>query len=127
MTLLINPETEEWWARSVTSTARALGTDASAGLSRAESAARLAARGPNEIPEEPPDPAWRMLVRQLTGAVVLVLFGAAGVAIAIGDIKDALVIAAIIVLDAIVGFVQERRAQQAVRSLRRMTSPFARV
>jgi Ca2+-transporting ATPase len=120
-------ERDRWWARAICDVEEALGTDGRAGLSPVESARRLARDGPNEIDEEAPPSAGAMVVRQLTGAVVLVLIAAAVVAALIGDLKDAAVIAAVIVVDTAVGLVQERRAARAVRALRSLSAPFARV
>src|SRR5262245_35443496 len=97
------------------------------GLSTAEAARRLAEVGPNEIRRDEPTPAWRIFAGQLTSPVVLLMLGAAAVSSVIRELADALAIAAIVVLNAVVGFIQEYRAERAVLALRSMTAPRASV
>ena len=123
----LTTEPEPWWARPVESVARALDTDPKGGLSDDEAAARLTSDGPNELLGTPPPPAWQVLVRQFRGAVVFVLLAAAVISAAIGDVRATSVILAVIVLNAGLGFFQERRAERAVLALREMAAPFARV
>jgi Ca2+-transporting ATPase len=117
----------EPWRLEAADVAKALGTDPTLGLGDTDAAARLARFGPNELVERGRKPPWRLFVEQFTNAMILVLMAAALVTAAIGDVKDTLVISAIVVLNGIVGFVQEYRAEQAVEALMRMTSPSARV
>ena len=106
----------------------ACGTSPDAGLSEAEAARRLGSDGPNELPSEPPVPAWRRLLAQfqdplvylliiaiVVSAIAWALEGAHGVPV------DALVILAVITLNAVLGFVQESRASDAVAALSEMT------
>jgi Ca2+-transporting ATPase len=97
------------------------------GISRQEAERRLASDGPNEIRREPGTPAWRWFVAQLASPVVLLLLGAAVVSGILRELADAIAIAAIVAVNAIVGFVQEYRAERAVLALRSMTAPRARV
>jgi Ca2+-transporting ATPase len=101
--------------------------DTSAGLSSAEAARRLAEVGNNELRRAEATPAWRIFADQLTGPVVLLMLGAAVVSGLLREVADAIAIAAIVVLNAIVGFLQEYRAERAVLALRAMTAPRARV
>jgi P-type Ca2+ transporter type 2C len=95
------------------------------GLSGEEAEARLAASGPNELPSEPPVGALEVLVHQLTNSMVALLAGAAVISIAIGEALDAAVIAAVVVGDAALGYVQEKRADEAARSVRKLLAPTA--
>ncbi len=97
------------------------------GLSTTEAAALLAQHGRNELRREEATPPWRILARQFASPVIALLGVAAVVAGAMGEWIDAGAIAAIVVLNGIVGFVQEFRAERAVLALRDMTAPRARV
>lgn len=115
------------WHEKASEVLARLGVDADAGLSSTEAAARLQHDGPNELPESPPEPGWRRLARQFTSTMILVLLGAAGITIAIGDLKDATVILTVVTLNASIGAWQEGRATQAMAALKRVTMPTARV
>ncbi len=95
------------------------------GLSSAEAEARLARYGPNVLRPARPRPAWKILVDQLRSLVVLLLAGAAGVAVASGDALDAGAIAAVLLLNTLLGFVTEMRARRAMEALLRLEAPRA--
>jgi Ca2+-transporting ATPase len=108
---------------------RLLGTDPVRGLPGAEAARRLAAGGPNEIQAEPAVPAWRKILAQFQNPLIYLLLGAVVVSVAAwlaegaeGWPVDAVVILAIVVLNAVLGYVQEARAENAVAALRQMTA-----
>jgi P-type Ca2+ transporter type 2C len=121
------PHDLEAWRLDAADVATALGTDVEHGLTDAEAAARLARYGPNELRAKAVRPVWRLFLEQFTNAMILVLIGAAAITVAIGDLKDTVVILAIVALNGIVGFVQEYRAARAMDALKRMTSPSTRV
>jgi Ca2+-transporting ATPase len=109
-----------------------------AGLTRAGAAARLAREGENKLREPPTRGFLRRLLAQFTDVTVLALLGAAGVAVAIGLAEDgaspwlerfgdALAIGFIVVLNAGIGFIQESRAESALRALGQLTAPTALV
>ncbi|HEX6261627.1 MAG TPA: cation-transporting P-type ATPase [Actinomycetota bacterium] len=99
-----------------------------AGLSTEEARRRLEEHGPNELPEpEHEGPAARLL-RQLREPMAILLLVAAGVAgIGLGERLDGIAIVAIVILNAVIGFVTEGRAQRALEALRSMETPRARV
>jgi P-type Ca2+ transporter type 2C len=98
-----------------------------AGLTAAEAAERLAAEGPNELFRAGPTPRWRVFIEQFRGAMVWLLVGACAISALLGEIADGIAIATILILNAIIGFLQESRAERAVLALRSMTAPRARV
>ena len=115
------------WTRGAVDVATALGTDPVRGLTADEAAARLAQYGRNELVEKDKRPTWRLLLEQFTNAMIIVLLVAAVITALLGDLKDTAVILAIVVLNGVVGFVQEYRAEQAIDALKAMSSPTARV
>ncbi|MFO7548683.1 MAG: cation-translocating P-type ATPase [Acidimicrobiia bacterium] len=116
-----------WWAREAADVAVEFATDIDAGLSATDAEAHLAEYGPNELEEEPRRPGWLMFLAQFANTMIVVLLIAAAITVVIGDLKDAIVITVIVVLNAVIGFVQEYRAEQAMAALRSMAAPTARV
>jgi Ca2+-transporting ATPase len=115
------------WARPAADVAAGFDTDTRRGLGRGEAAARLQAQGPNRIREEDGVLWSRIVIRQFTSPLILILVVAAVVSAAIGHRVDAVTILAIVLLNGILGFAQEWRAERAVLALRRMLSPECRV
>src|SRR5690348_1202200 len=97
------------------------------GLSTSEASRRLAESGPNELVREQRTPVWRMLARQVASPLIWTLAAAGVLAAFVGERLDAIAIGAIVVVNAAVGFFQERRAERALFALRAMTAPRARV
>jgi P-type Ca2+ transporter type 2C len=118
---------EPHWAVPAEAVAAALATDLAGGLTAEEAAARLERVGPNELVERGRKPAWRLLTEQFANTMILVLVAAGAITAVIGDLKDTVVILAIVVLNAIVGFVQEYRAEQAMAALKAMATPSVQV
>jgi len=104
-----------------------LASNLDSGLSPEESQRRAAHFGANELIEKPPRPLWRMLLDQFTDFMILVLIAAALISGAIGDVKDTLAIVVIVLLNALIGFVQEFRAERAMAALKQMTAAKARI
>jgi Ca2+-transporting ATPase len=100
---------------------------APAGLSSAEAARRLAEHGPNRLAETQVISPLRILLRQFAGFLVLVLIAAMAIAAALGEVIDALAIGLVVLLNGLLGFVQEWRAETALAALRKMLDPKARV
>jgi Ca2+-transporting ATPase len=104
-----------------------LGTDVNAGLSSAAARDRLHRYGRNELAEAPPEPWWKRLARQFGDLLIWILVGAAIISGLLGEWLDAVAILAIVVLNGILGFVQEGRAEQALAALRKLSTPHAKV
>ena len=107
----------------------ALGVDPDQGLTRQEAAQRLEQYGPNELEGTPRDPAWLRFLRQFKDPLVYLLLAAIGISLAAwaaegahGVPIDAVVIVIIVVANAIIGFVQENQAEDAVAALSEMTA-----
>jgi P-type Ca2+ transporter type 2C len=97
------------------------------GLSQAQAAAQLAIDGPNALNQKPGTPWWRLLARQFTSPLIWLLVIAAVISGVLREVVEAIAIVSIVLLNAVVGFVQEFRAQASVLALRALTSPRARV
>ncbi|MBV6408698.1 MAG: Calcium-transporting ATPase [Rhodocyclaceae bacterium] len=119
------PEPHSWHVRSVDEALAALGA-VPQGLTFAEAAARLARHGPNALPEGRRRSPLRMLADQFADFMILVLVAAAVVSGIVGEPSDTLAIFVIVLLNAVIGFVQEWRAERAMAALRRMAAPTAR-
>ena len=105
------------WTLDGATVASALGTDPARGLPVADATRRLLDYGRNELTERGTKPAWVLFLEQFTNAMIVVLLAAAGITAVLGDLKDTLVILAIVILNGIVGFVQEYRARGLSTSL----------
>ena len=116
-----------WHELSVEKAVHKLKTDAQAGLSASEADARLAHYGANVLLEKPRRSLLRMLFDQFADFMILVLIGAALISGMIGDIKDTVAIIVIVVLNAVVGFIQEFRAERAMAALKAMAAVSAKV
>jgi Ca2+-transporting ATPase len=102
-------------------------TTLAAGLAPDEVARRLARHGPNALVEGPRRGPARMLLDQFADVMVLVLIAAAGVASVLGEPQDTMAIVVIVAVNAVLGFVQEYRAERAMAALRVVAASPARV
>ncbi len=126
---------EEPYRLLVSEVARQLGTDLVHGLSTDRAHTLLEQVGPNELPEEAPTPLWKRFLEQFRSFLVIILLVAAVVSLGIAIFRpeggeefiDAGAIFAIVLLNAILGVVQESRAENALRALRKIAAPSARV
>jgi len=97
------------------------------GLSSADAQRRLAEFGPNEIRREQKVTRLALLARQFASPVIWLLLGASVLSAALGELLDATAIGTIVLVNAVIGFLQEHRAERAVMALRSMTAARARV
>ncbi len=103
-----------------------LGTG-SLGLTGEEASARLSLHGPNRLEEEPPPSALVVFVRQFRSPLIFILLAAMLVTLLLAEYLDAIVIGVVLLLNAVIGFFQERKAEGAVRALMQLVVPVARV
>lgn len=106
---------------------RELKTGDTHGLSQDVATRRLAELGRNELVGSGVKSPWRILWEQLTALMVVILIIAAMLSALLGDYKDAIAIGAIIILNAILGFSQEYRAEKAMAALKKLAVPSVRV
>ncbi len=118
---------DSWHAVDPDEVLKRLATYAESGLSSSEAAKRLAQYGPNELEEAPPISFWQMLGEQFNNFVVILLIVAAVISALLGEYIEAAAIFAIVILNATLGVVQERKAAQELAALRKLASPDAQV
>ena len=116
-----------WHALPVDQVAAHLNIRADKGLSSEEAEHRRQQYGPNQLTEAPPVTFWQMLWEQFNNFVVIMLLVAALISAVLGDWVEAAAIMAIVILNATLGVVQERRAEQALAALRKLAAPEAHV
>ncbi|HEY3426942.1 MAG TPA: HAD-IC family P-type ATPase, partial [Negativicutes bacterium] len=120
-------EIDKWYARTVEETLAFWQTDQHEGLSSAEAKNRLHKFGYNEIQEKEKMPWWKQFLAQFQDFMVLVLLAATLISAFLGEYADAVTIMAIVILNAILGFIQEYRAEQSMQALKKLSAPTARV
>jgi magnesium-transporting ATPase (P-type) len=116
-----------WHAVPTDELLAALGCDSAHGLDAAQLQAALARHGANVLPEVPPLPLWRRLLRQFQSPLIYILFAAAALAVALGHRSDALVILVVVAVNAAIGLLQEGRAERSMAALRRLSALRVRV
>jgi len=97
------------------------------GLSKQEAAERLIKNGPNVLQEQKKRSVLKMIISQFTDFMIVVLIAAAVISGIIGEISDTYVILIIVLLNAVIGFVQEYRAEKAMAALKKLATSFAQV
>ncbi|MBL9133215.1 MAG: HAD-IC family P-type ATPase, partial [Verrucomicrobiaceae bacterium] len=114
-----------WHALSKQEVIQALGSQD--GLTSAEAAARLAQHGPNELPEEAHKPMWKVFAAQFASPLIYILFVAAIISFAMSHASDAVVILVVVLVNAVIGAIQEGRAEHSMAALRKLSSLKVRV
>jgi magnesium-transporting ATPase (P-type) len=124
----------EPWLAEPEDVAAELGTHPGSGLTVAEAVERLRRFGPNRLDPTPPVPTWRKLLAQFADPLVYLLLAAVAISLVTWGIEgahgvpfEAIVIAAILVANAVLGYIQEARTEQAVAALQRMAAPTSTV
>ena len=102
--LLASSADLSWHAETAEIVASQLAVDPATGLTAAEAQARRQRHGPNRLTESAPRPVWLKFLDQFRSFLVIVLLGAAVLAGAVGDLKDAVVIAIVVFINALLGF-----------------------
>ncbi len=116
-----------WHTLEGSAVVQALHTSPQDGLTPEEARARLQSHGPNELAEAPRPGLLHNLIAQFNSFLVIVLIAAAVISAVLGDWIEAAVILAIVLLNAVLGLIQEHRAEQALDALRRLSAPEAHV
>ena len=121
-----HPKPKPWHAQPLSQVYETLHSSED-GLRDAEATERLQTHGPNTLRAKPPKSILRMLKEQLLDPMVLILIGAALFSALLQEWTEAIVIGTIVVGNAVIGIVQEKKAQSSLEALRNMRAPTARV
>jgi magnesium-transporting ATPase (P-type) len=114
-----SPEGQSWHAEEVPAVFTRL-ESSEQGLSSEQATERLGIHGPNVLQHVPGDGPFKILWRQINNPLIWVLLGSAAVAVALGKMTDGIVVLAVVILNSIIGFIQEFRASRAIEALREM-------
>ncbi|NLW23634.1 MAG: cation-translocating P-type ATPase [Clostridia bacterium] len=120
-------EEKRWFNYDPQQIAQDLNVDPKTGLSSEEVQKRLETYGPNALKEAPPRSKLSMFIDQIKETLVVILIIAAIISGALGEWADSIVILAIVVLNAILGVVQENKAEEALKALKEMTKAMVKV
>jgi calcium-translocating P-type ATPase len=115
-----------WHAMSVDEASKRLGTDSETGLEAADAAKRLQTYGPNRLPEGKKRGPFMRFLSQFNNILVYVLLGAGFTKLMLNLWVDAAIIFGVVILNALLGFIQEGKAEKALESIRNMLSAEAR-
>ncbi len=118
---------QNWYNKSIEEVSAELEVDISKGLSSEAADKKRDKYGSNELKEKAKETIFVKILKQLKDFLVIILIAAAIVSGVVGEVKDAIVIIAIVVINAILGVVQEGKAEKALEALKKMSSPNARV
>ena len=116
-----------WHSLSPQDVAKELVTDLERGLTAAEVTARLKQYGPNELVEREGPPFWKLLLNQFNQFLVIILIASALISFVLGEWLDGGAIMTIVILNAIIGLVQESKAEDALAALKKLAAPEAKV
>jgi P-type Ca2+ transporter type 2C len=116
-----------WWALEIADIEKALGVDASKGLSLNEVESRLDKYGPNQLKEKKEINPIAIFIDQFNDFIIWVLVAAALVSGFLREWMDAFAIIAVVILNSILGFIQEYRAERSLAALKKLSSPNSRV
>jgi Ca2+-transporting ATPase len=114
------PPLTAWHSITAEEAASSLGVTVATGLSKAEVTRRQAESGPNKVSARRGTPAWLKFLQQFHQPLVYIMLVAVGVTASLGEWVDAAVIGAIVLVNAIVGFLQETKAETAIEALAKM-------
>ncbi|HNX73410.1 MAG TPA: cation-translocating P-type ATPase [Spirochaetales bacterium] len=119
--------TKSWHTKSIEETVDELRTNAETGLSSAEAQKRLELYGPNRLKEKRRKSTFVLFLEQFNDYLIYILIAAAVISILLGEVSDALIILVVVLINAIVGVVQESRAEKAIEALKKLSAPHALV
>jgi Ca2+-transporting ATPase len=120
-------EKEQWYLRSADDVIDYWKSHRDEGLTTKEVRSRLERHGYNELLARPSKSRWQILISQFQDFMVLVLLGATLISALLGEYADAATILVIVIINAVLGYIQEYRAEQSIEVLQKMAAPVATV
>ncbi len=118
---------EKYWKLETEELAKQVQTDGEAGLPPEEAEKRLDQYGPNQLAAKKGSPAWSIFLAQFNSIIIWILFAAAIISGFLKEWVDSLAICGIIILNSVLGFVQEFRAERSLAALKKLSSPLSRI
>jgi Ca2+-transporting ATPase len=116
-----------WFLKSQENVLEEVSVSRTTGLSAVEAEQRLTRYGRNQLKEKPKKSLVALFLNQLKDMLIYVLLGASVITVAIGEYVDAIIILIVVVLNAVIGLIQEYKAEKAIEALKKMASPKALV
>lgn len=116
-----------WYTKKISEIESQMNTNESEGLNETEAAKRLVENGPNQLPEEKIEPIWLVFIQNLIEPLVIILLVAAVISFVAGEMKEAMVISIIVVINAIIATYQEMKTRASLDALKSMTIPIVNV
>ncbi|MDP3921228.1 MAG: calcium-translocating P-type ATPase, PMCA-type [Candidatus Omnitrophota bacterium] len=117
----------KWWCLPTEDVCRSFEANPEKGLSAEQARVSAEKFGPNELPKQKGISPLKLFIEQFTNVIIGVLLGAAAIAGILGEWIDTIAILVIVLLNGILGFVQEYRAEKSLEALRKMSSPSSKV
>lgn len=118
---------KSWHTRTIEATLEEFRTNAELGLTSEEAERRLEEYGPNTLKGKKPKSLFRRFFEQFNDFLIYILIAAAVVSVLLGEISDAIIILVVVLINAIVGVIQESKAEKAIEALKKLSSPRALV
>jgi len=116
-----------WHTESTETVVRELETDAASGLTEQEARTRILRYGPNRLIEKKKKPLFVLFFEQLNSMLIFILIAAAAVSAVLGETTDTIVIGCVILLNALIGVIQEAKAAKELEALKKLATPNALV
>lgn len=116
-----------YYKKSIQEICTELNSTQNAGLSQEEAKVRLSTNGPNALIEKKGKTKFQMFLAQLKDTLIYILFAAAAISFALGEVTDAVIILMVVLINAVIGMVQESKAEAALEALKNLSSPNAMV
>jgi Ca2+-transporting ATPase len=116
-----------YYQKSIKDACTKLNTNPNTGITQEQAKKLYEEHGPNALVEKKPKTKLQMFLGQLQDTMIYILFAAAAISIFLHEVSDAIIILLVVLLNAVIGMVQEAKAEQALDALKKMSSPTAMV